>query len=508
MTDINVTVSQGSSIVPYVSNADPEEDLTTIVESLCACYASHVAYSQVGYLPADLNKEDVISNTATHSGTLVTRATGAYLDLVLPYIVLIGDSIAEGHPTLHGRLHTGATPAYDLNYASQAGQTSWELSRLLGVPVVNQGIGSQTSTQVLARWNRDVLGQAVAVGDGLPNTTLTLAGQLPFAVCLHVGINDLGSLSDVTIKANLTAMAESCEANNIYLVVDTIGPLYYQGGIFDSLPMRERAAGLNAWMVDTLAATYSTRVSVADFLMWGSAGTGDFRTLRAGMYADYTHPNTSGYAAWARVLAASIPFAAYLSSLRLISKHSVGVASFARCTLCSLNGAYYAMPAAVDDVRLSLGELASTDNPVVRLLMTEWAWAGDYSGYAGARGRLSLARPGNLIYPTSATRGRTVVAAGPIVGGAIETAYNTFGVATVNVSDVAANGHMTITFNQVVTQLDLQMVGTNGWMYYVEWGEGAMANGLATWDIYLRSSSTGALITDVSKYIFQFFGVA
>lgn len=70
--------------------------------------------------------------------------------------VIIGNSIAEGHPAAHGRLHIPGG-GYDLSKPNEAGQISYYLEQLTGLKIYNHGIGGQRSDQIRDRWDRDAL---------------------------------------------------------------------------------------------------------------------------------------------------------------------------------------------------------------------------------------------------------------------------------------------------------------------------------------------------------------
>jgi lysophospholipase L1-like esterase len=129
--------------------------------------------------------------------------------------VAIGDSIAQGYPTLWGRLLRDDDPTYDADYPNITGQFSAEFSRLFGFYWYNHGIAGETSAQVWARWRRDVLGEVYNPSDG--RGSQTLPGKADF-VFVHVGLNDFSEGSGLTptdTQNNLTAMAQSCQSNNI-----------------------------------------------------------------------------------------------------------------------------------------------------------------------------------------------------------------------------------------------------------------------------------------------------
>ena len=242
-----------------------------------------------------------------------------------PFIVLVGDSIAEGHPSLHGRLHpheptvwnaakawldlghtsnrlnpTGYVK-YDKDYPSKPGQLSYEFSKRWGIPVLNQAIGGQTSDEVRKRWPRDVLGQSVDVRDGRGERTFPFSGQKPLAVYLHVGINDIRKdVPAARIKDNFLFFAQSSRDNNIVLIADNIGS--DNNARLSIAARQERVAEINNWLAIEFKARFP-EVHVVDYLDWSSGGTKNLTTLRQGMFADDVHPNRTGYVDYANYVA-------------------------------------------------------------------------------------------------------------------------------------------------------------------------------------------------------------
>ncbi|PMK00012.1 GDSL-type esterase/lipase family protein [Vibrio sp. 10N.261.55.A7] len=225
------------------------------------------------------------------------------------YIVLIGDSIAEGHPALHGRLHPAplnfdadqdsqalssafhpGLMIFDADYKSQPGQMSYELSSHFGLPILNHGIGGQTTTDIRNRWPRDVLHKVFDPGDGRGNMTMNFDGVLPYAVYLHAGINDIAEGAKLnTIKENMLFFAASTETNDIKLIINNIGA--YSDYSIDMIEVAEK---VNDWLISDLSSSYS-HITIVDYLDWSSDGTGNYRHLKKNMFADVIHPNKEGY---------------------------------------------------------------------------------------------------------------------------------------------------------------------------------------------------------------------
>ncbi len=123
---------------------------------------------------------------------------------------------------------------------------------------LNKGIGSQTTTQVLARWQQDV-------------TALH-----PARVLVIAGINDVMlRLPEETTQANLSAM------NAPSVTFATIGP----HTLADASQLAE-IDRLNTWI--------RANLRYVDMYAWGIA--------HPNLYADYCHPSPAGYDSLAQVI--------------------------------------------------------------------------------------------------------------------------------------------------------------------------------------------------------------
>lgn len=225
---------------------------------------------------------------ASFAGVVMTDAAmgGAYA-------VVVGDSIAEGHPARHSRLHSEGK-RFDRGHKSLPGQINYELYCWLGLPAVNQGIGGNTTQQVRDRWSRDVIWSV--------NKKMTFElPRRPSLIYLHAGINDvfLGRPPTET-KENFRYFARSSVAHGIALVVANIGP-----STTYSDEQIEIAKQINAWLEGEFTSEFPG-VMVVDYLGWATAGTYDYRRLAAGRFADHVHPNKSGYSGYSMVIKEAI----------------------------------------------------------------------------------------------------------------------------------------------------------------------------------------------------------
>ncbi len=348
--------------------------------------ASVLAFTAPDYQPDDMNKVLMVSSGNSGSGVLCEISPLPTFDLVLPYMVVIGDSIAKGSPALNSRLD----PSYNPSFTSSRGQISYELSQLYNIPVINQGIGSQNSTDIRNRWPRDVLAQTFDPGDGRGSNTMDFGGQLPSIVYLHVGANDLASLSEAAIKNNFEFFAESCRDNNINLIVANIGPS-------SSWSAGEVALGntINTW----LSGEYSTNnpeVQIIDYLNWGSGGTNNIETLKANVFADNIHPSEAGYVEYSNFIYTNNKLPSRLKAVQFSSAldpSGAGIPSdFSRITRFTFAGSEYAV-ALTEDVFVTSLHLGQTDSPVQTLTALEVTTitdtgAAQYTGFADIRADL------------------------------------------------------------------------------------------------------------------------
>jgi lysophospholipase L1-like esterase len=206
---------------------------------------------------------NILTTTASrlwlHDITIYSRKTGS------PYsIVVIGDSVAEG-----------ITASIDTAWPRYAN-------------VSEKGTGGETCAVVLARYDADT----TALG---PART----------VLLHCGINDVfNDRTAAQIEASITSMTTNALAAGSNLIVDTIGPANTMAG---DVPKIATWNAVNAWLVGAYHAAYPT-VTVLDFADWATEGTGDPTHCIAGSFdAQCIHPNATGTAAWAAIVAAAVP---------------------------------------------------------------------------------------------------------------------------------------------------------------------------------------------------------
>lgn len=158
-----------------------------------------------------------------------------------------------------------------------------------GVRLVNRGIAGQNSSQMLLRFEDDVIALA------------------PVAVVILAGTNDLrvdaGQLAEAApailarIRRNLTAMADIAEANGVKVVISAIPPILpaLQGERRDPRTL----AAANRWLREFAG---QRGYAFADYGVLADP----HGFLREDLTADGLHPNTEGYRLMQPVLAAAL----------------------------------------------------------------------------------------------------------------------------------------------------------------------------------------------------------
>ncbi len=188
-----------------------------------------------------------------------------------PYIVGMGHSIMAGHDGHFSMVEDSIKVDLD-------GHVMYQLQQLENRYVYqNMGIGSNTSTQMLARFTADVV------------------DLKPKMVVIFVGVTDIiiGGISKSTFLSNVTAMLDSCVTNSIIPVVGKATP--WTNGTTDEMQQ------LDEWMADLAALVGGYFGSV-----WANFDTdmGQFREggdaenlwdLQAAYDGDGIHLTVAGY---------------------------------------------------------------------------------------------------------------------------------------------------------------------------------------------------------------------
>jgi len=161
-----------------------------------------------------------------------------------------------------------------------------------GKPYLNRGISSQTTPQMLIRFQPDVI------------------ALKPRVVVILAGTNDIGGVTGPTslraIEDNLTSMAILARAHDIRVVMSSILPTH-DTGREDGQPIvhsknrpPEHIKALNEWMKDLAARQGDI------YLDYHSAMVDDRGHLRQELSDDGIHPNRRGYAVMAPLVEQAI----------------------------------------------------------------------------------------------------------------------------------------------------------------------------------------------------------
>lgn len=151
-------------------------------------YAKTGVTGVTSYLVTNLTPTDANYNW---SGQAAIASTVLPIELYMqaPQAALIGDSIIAGHPGNYSFLEKAATT----NISSTIGK---QLSNFTGYTYQNMGIGSQTTTNISARFANDII------------------ALKPRIAIIEGGVNDIaGSVSKSTFLENYTTMLDLAQAD-------------------------------------------------------------------------------------------------------------------------------------------------------------------------------------------------------------------------------------------------------------------------------------------------------
>jgi lysophospholipase L1-like esterase len=155
----------------------------------------------------------------------------------------------------------------------------WHLDQYFpGKGYVNRGISGQTTSQMLLRFQQDVISLQPAV------------------VVILAGTNDIagntGPISLPDIEANFTSIAELAKANGVKMIVSSVTPVHdYTPQAQNFFVQRDPAKilALNAWLKD-----YCAKNGLI-YLDYFSSMVDDHGLLRANLATDGLHPVDAGY---------------------------------------------------------------------------------------------------------------------------------------------------------------------------------------------------------------------
>lgn len=197
-----------------------------------------------------------------------------------PQTIFIGDSIIAGHPAHYSFLEATAMT----NIASTIEK---QFSDLTGYSYQNMGIGSQTTSLIVTRFNADVV------------------NLNPRVAILEGGVNDIAlGVTKETFLSNWTTMLDACRDNDIIPIVIPIMP--WTSGSMTQMTTRD---DWNTSLV-ALAQTYEDAIVADMSLAVGQYATdgpeGNLWDIKTAYNADGVHFNSTGHGAIAAVLAAAL----------------------------------------------------------------------------------------------------------------------------------------------------------------------------------------------------------
>jgi lysophospholipase L1-like esterase len=231
-----------------------------------------------------LNPENAVDGltqvtTTGYGWACNNKTTGSWINLTFKdkAIISIGDSIMCGAP-----YHNPIPSLYGVNdYYYKSMQ--WRLGQLLGQPIANRGISAQTTTQMLARYDVDVL------------------NYNPDFVLIMGGINDIGTYMTpaTTIETNLQAMIDGARTHGAKVVLYTVLPDSNINATCETIRV-----ALNNWINSSAASDVYVIDAASDM-----ADPTDMSALLP-LYdsGDHVHPSMAGYWRMANLTFASAPF--------------------------------------------------------------------------------------------------------------------------------------------------------------------------------------------------------
>lgn len=315
-------------------------------------------------------------NTSTeYGGWLANGVSGDSIAVRAPYSVIIGDSQAEGHPNAHGRLHPAGVATYTPTTPDVFGTISFKLRALTKMRWFNHGIGGQTTTQVWARWSRDVLAQTYDAGDGRGSRTLP-TGTKPVTVIVIAGINDpYSGINAATTISNLENMAKSARDNGI-------------AAVFLNMPGDTIITQAQLKTIDTLNTYFASGAlqgfgaSIVDYNTWWKQGSAWQDNSHKGRWiTDDIHPSAAGYDTLATYIfqQSKLPV---LDSIIVYNEIGPGsFTGFSRPTGITLDQRSYTIPnTSVGKFKVNYG--LSSDSVFIKIVSSTNVSGTTYSGFS------------------------------------------------------------------------------------------------------------------------------
>ena len=188
------------------------------------------------------------------------------------------------------RLHVPAPGENRIVFFGDSITERWNVPEYFpGKPYINRGISAQTTSQMLLRFQQDVI------------------ALQPRAVVILAGTNDIagntGPISLEDIEANFTSLAELAAVHKIKVIFSSVLPVHnYTPQSQEPFAFRplEKILKLNHWLAD-----YSSAHGIT-YLDYFSALVDATGLLRKDLADDGVHPNPEGYKIMAPLAEAAI----------------------------------------------------------------------------------------------------------------------------------------------------------------------------------------------------------
>lgn len=353
--------------------------------------AANESVTNYGYATVNDSKYK-FSNTAygtggEYGGWLANGISGDSIQVSAPFGVIIGDSQAEGAPSLSGRLDGYIGSGFYPAWQDTTGQLSYHFRELTKMRWFNQGIGSQTSTQVLARFQRDALGAINDPSDGRGDQTLS--GK-PEIIVLIVGINDFyNGLNVSDLQANLTSMASLANQESIPLVM-----LNISGDEVNNATQNAQVDSINIWLAKGNLNTYNT--IIVDYNSWWRDTNYDDNFHGNSLLIDDIHPTKIGYDSLSNYIyrEAVLP---RLDTIIIFNQLSPdGFTGFSRPNSIKINGNETVASSGEIDT-IGIGEPLTSDSIYLSILGSTNITGTTYSGFSHIEYLLSNSYAGDVV---------------------------------------------------------------------------------------------------------------
>ncbi len=311
-------------------------------------------------------------------GWLANGTSGDSVAVTVPFGVVFGNSIMEGHPGLHGRLHPNGLTGFSYNYPDSIGQLSYHLEQLTYFPWLNQGIGGQTSDQCLRRFDRDVLaitGNPTSGADGRGTKTLN---RKPMFAVIECGINDVftGGWNAERTKANLLAMAQKASQAGIYTIMLTVPG----DEIMTTLAQDKYIQEVNNWMKSGALNQFGT--VICDFNNWWRDPAWNDNFHANSLIVDDIHPSKVGYDSLANFIYRTAKLPRLRAAIVYNERAPVdGLTGFSRPTSISIHGTPYTLTNAIDSAIIT-APLTGKDSIYFKITASTNVSGTSYSGFS------------------------------------------------------------------------------------------------------------------------------